>query len=52
MNIIEKVAVAIGGLENDRCNPCTPEKIIKCEDCIKASMRAIEIYQRHLMDFK
>ncbi len=43
MNIkIIKVAIAIGGLCNDRCNPCTPIKIIKCEECLNAAKAAIK----------
>lgn len=42
MNMIEKVAIAIGGLENDRCNPCTNARIIKCKDCLEAAKRSIE----------
>lgn len=41
-SIIEKVAIAIGGLWNDCCNPCTPDKIIKCEECLNAAKAAIE----------
>ncbi len=42
MNIkILKVAIAIGGLWNDRCNPCTNRKIIKCEECLNAAKAAI-----------
>ena len=39
--IIEKVAIAIGGIDNDRCNPCTDKKIIKCKDCLDTAKRAI-----------
>lgn len=42
MNMIEKVAVAIGGLDQDRCNPCTTNKILKCTDCLKQAKAAIE----------
>lgn len=41
MNMIEKVAIAIGGLENDRCNPCTTKKIIKCKECLQAAKSII-----------
>lgn len=37
-----KVAIAIGGLWNDRCNPCTPEKIKNCKECKQAAKAAIE----------
>lgn len=42
MNMIEKVAIAIGGLWPDYCNPCTKEKILKCKDCLDAAKAAIE----------
>lgn len=39
--IIERVVKAIGGLWNDRCNPCTDAKIVKCEDCLNAAKAVI-----------
>jgi len=39
--MIEKIAVEIGGLDNDRCNPCTEKKIIKCKDCLDAAKRVL-----------
>lgn len=41
MKMIEKIAIEIGGLENDRCNPCTEKKIIKCKDCLDAAKRVL-----------
>ncbi len=40
--MIEKIAIEIGGLDNDRCNPCTSKKIVKCVDCLDAAKRVIE----------
>ena len=39
--IIQIVAEAIGGLENDRCNPCTKKRIVKCENCLNAAICVI-----------
>lgn len=41
--MIKQIAIAIGGLDNDRCNPCTAEKIVKCKDCLDAAKRAIVV---------
>lgn len=41
-SILDKVAIAIGGLWNDRCNPCTLEKIIQCAECKIAAINAID----------
>ena len=41
--IVNNVAIAVvGGIWNDRCNPCTPDKIIKCEECLNAAKTAIK----------
>ena len=39
--MIERVALAIGGLANDYCNPCTKVKILKCQDCIDKAKEVI-----------
>jgi hypothetical protein len=41
--MVEKVALAIGGLANDYCNPCTDEKIIKCKECHDTAKSAIKV---------
>lgn len=40
--MIERVAVAIGGIDNDRCNPCEDYRIIKCDRCLEVAKRVIE----------
>lgn len=41
VSILEKVAIEIGGLQGDYCNPCTNKKIVKCKECLEAAKRAI-----------
>lgn len=42
MNKVTKVAIVIGGVWNDYCNPCTPEKIKNCQECLDAAKLAIK----------
>lgn len=39
--MVKRVAIAIGGLWNDRCNPCTAKKIVECDECLSAARLAI-----------